>query len=74
MVERVDWIAHECFEQAVLKCFAQFFVAAINQFCHMFIEGQCRIPDHAQIANFIGEVNGIPVDIDLIARAVDQTS
>ena len=26
MVERVDWIARECFEQAVLKCFAQFFV------------------------------------------------
>ena len=26
MMERVDWIAHECFEQAVLDCFAQFFV------------------------------------------------
>jgi hypothetical protein len=49
-------------------------VAAINQFCHMIIEGQCRIQYHAQIANFIGEVNGIPVDIDVIARAVNQTS
>ena len=24
-MERVDWVAHECFEQAVIECIAQFF-------------------------------------------------